>query len=51
MVPIEVMVRSARLALQSKLSDSHDCLSVIEALGGRRHDAEKQVAVLLEAYQ
>lgn len=38
MVPIEVMVPSARVVLPSKLSDSHDRIYDMEALEERKVD-------------
>lgn len=42
MVPIEVMVPSARLALTRKLVDLHDRIRDSEALDERRHNAENR---------
>lgn len=40
MVPINGMVLSTHLAIESKLTDSHDCINDIKALDERRHNAE-----------
>lgn len=40
MVPIEVTVPSARLALTSKISNPNDCIYVTEALEEKRQNAK-----------
>lgn len=42
MVPIEVMVPSAGLALASKIADSHNCINDIEVLSERRQSMENK---------